>query len=174
MTTTLTIPVEKIAERIRGHWTQGAFEAGDKVCLHGGVRSCVTEPGDKHIVSAVLNHRGLTTGWNDQIGRTEVEVVGAVLALPTEVLPDELAEMFGPQWAEIVSLVRRCAVLTADEGGRLVAAWDAARDAARDAAWVAARDAARVAAWDAARDAAWVAAWDAAWEIGRASCRERV
>ena len=42
--------------------------------------------------------------------------------------------MFGPQWAEIVSLVRRCAVLTADEGGRLVAAWDAARDAARDAA----------------------------------------
>ena len=146
MTTTLTIPVEKIAERIRGHWTQGQFEASDgDVCLHGGVRSCVTEPGDKYLVSAVLNHRGLTTGWNDQIGRTEVEVVGAVLALPTEVLPDELAEMFGPQWAEIVSLVRRCAVLTADEGGRLVAAWDAARDAARDAAWVAARDAARVA-----------------------------
>jgi hypothetical protein len=52
-----------------------------------------------------------------------------------------------------------------------VAAWDAARAAARAAAWAAAWDAARVAAWDAAwaaaRDAARVAAWDAAWAAAR-------
>jgi hypothetical protein len=46
-------------------------------------------------------------------------------------------------------------------GSELHAAWDAARDAARDAAWDAAGVAARDAAW-VARDAAWAAAWAAA------------
>ena len=48
-----------------------------------------------------------------------------------------------------------------------VAAWwaarGAAREAAREAAWFAARDAAYLAA----RDAAWFAAWDAAWDAAR-------
>ncbi len=43
-------------------------------------------------------------------------------------------------------------------------AWDAARDAARDAPWDAAGDAARFAAWAAAGDTSGDAAWDAAWD----------
>jgi len=90
----------------------------------------------------------------------------------------------GPQGAQVAALIERCATLTADDVRRLVAARDAARDAAwgatryaaRDAAWGATRDAAWDAVWDAARDAAWVtvwdaardAAWDAAWVAARA------
>jgi hypothetical protein len=50
----------------------------------------------------------------------------------------------------------------------LVAAWAAARAAARVAAW----DAARVAAWAAARVAAWDAAWDAARVAARVAARD--
>ena len=61
-----------------------------------------------------------------------------------------------------------------------VAAWAAARDAARDAAWAAAWDAARDAALAAARDAAraaardaaWAAAWDAARDAALAAARD--
>ncbi len=51
------------------------------------------------------------------------------------------------------------------------AAWEAARDAARDAAWGAARNAARETAWyavrGAARHAAGDAVWDAVWDAAR-------
>src|SRR5690606_1508449 len=95
-------------------------------------------------------------------------------AAGVDVTDTDLAETFGPQWRAVVSLVRRAAVLTADEADRLAAARDAAaRAAALDAraAWDAARDA-RAAAWAAAggaasaaashRSAAAVAAWAAA------------
>jgi hypothetical protein len=98
-----------------------------------------------------------------------------------EITDVDLADTFGPQWEAIVALVRRVAMLTADETQRLAAAWDATqyavratRKAARDAAQNAARDAA-LAAWgaaldaaqDAAQDATW-AAWNAAGEAARA------
>jgi hypothetical protein len=84
-----------------------------------------------------------------------------------DVTDDDLADVFGPQWRAVVSLVRRAATLTDHEAKRLVAAWDAARVAARDAAQVAAQVAARVAARDAALVAAWDAARDAAWDAAR-------
>jgi hypothetical protein len=59
----------------------------------------------------------------------------------------------------------------AAEDAARAAAWDAAEDAAEDAARAAAKAAARAAAWDAARAAAWdaaeAAAWDAAGVAGR-------
>ena len=88
-------------------------------------------------------------------------------------------QALGPQGPEVVAIIDRVRMLTADELRQLgaawvaawVAAWDAAWDAARDAARNAARDAARNAAWDAARDAARNAArdaaWDAAWNAAR-------
>ena len=47
------------------------------------------------------------------------------------------------------------------------AAWDAAREAAKEAAWDAAREAAREATWSDAREATWSAAWGAAREAAR-------
>ena len=70
----------------------------------------------------------------------------------------------GPQGAEIAALISRLKALTADEVGRLRAAWDAAWDAAWGAAWYAAWYGARDAAWGAARYAAQDAAQDAAWD----------
>ena len=52
------------------------------------------------------------------------------------------------------------------------AAWDAARDAARDAAWDAARDTARDAVWDATRAAASDAVWDATRAAARDAARD--
>jgi hypothetical protein len=81
-----------------------------------------------------------------------------------EVTDADLADTFGPQWAAIVALARRAAVLTPDEAKRLAAAKAAAGPAAGWAAWAAARAAAwDAAAWDAADAAAWAAADAAAW-----------
>ena len=55
-------------------------------------------------------------------------------------------QALGPQGREVVAIIDRARMLTADELRQL----DAARVAARVAAWVAARDAARDAAWNAA------------------------
>ena len=63
----------------------------------------------------------------------------------------DLAGTFGPQWREVMSLVRRAAALTKAEV--------ASMERARDAAWRA--------AWGAAGDAAWGAAWRAAWGAAR-------
>ena len=80
-------------------------------------------------------------------------------------------EALGPQVSEVAALIEKAQVLTPDQLDTMDAAWEAARNAARNATWEAARDAAR----DAARNAAWVAArsaarkavrmaaWDASW-----------
>jgi plasmid maintenance system antidote protein VapI len=159
------------AEHIRTHgWTQGQMYADDgAACLTGGLlKAC--QPGDGHLLVQVYRRWDMAENWNDKAGRTADEVIAA---LDRDVTAEDLAETFGPQWEQIVALVRRAAVLTADEAGRLLAAWDAAGAAAWDAAWAAASDAAwaaagaaaRAAAWAAARDAARDAAWDAAWAL---------
>ena len=63
-------------------------------------------------------------------------------------------QALGPNGEAVAALIERCRTLTADEVGRLDAAWNAALNAARNAAWYA--------AWNAARNAAWYAAWNAA------------
>ena len=69
---------------------------------------------------------------------------------------------YGPQHEQIVALIERTRVLTAEE----VTALGVGRDDAWYAAWYAARgaalDADRRAAWDATLDTAWYAAWGAA------------
>ena len=98
--------------------------------------------------------------WPGRLFR--VEPVGRVMGggkVPLKASPNKRAvsalrvieelpawRLFGPNGQDVVAIIERCATLTADEVGRLAAAWDA-RDAAWDAAWDAARDA----AWDAAR-----------------------
>ena len=167
------------AEYIPAHgWTKGT-EQDEKgaVCLTGALRLCAPVEGDFYLIREVLRKRDRAEGWNDAEGRTESEVVEYLKT--AEVTDADLADTFGPQWEQIVALVRRTAVLTAEEADRLYtargSAWDAAWDAARGAAWDAARGAARDAEWDAAwgaaRGAAWDAARDAEWDAARGAAR---
>ncbi|MGH3499756.1 MAG: DUF6197 family protein [Nocardioidaceae bacterium] len=155
-------------------WIQGEGRLDDQHCAHGAVmRACNTQTADAHIVRAVMRHWGLSEEWNDAGGRTAGEVRDAMLA--HKISDDDLAETFGPQWEQVVALVRRAATLTTAEADGLVAARNAAGAAARDTARAAARDTARNAAWDAAgaaaRDTARVAAWDAAGAAARDTAR---
>jgi hypothetical protein len=151
------------------HWLQGGWGNDDRMCLHGAIRRCQPVPGDAYLIEQVAARKGWGTSWNDDTG-THWDDVKALILAGVEVTDADLDDTFGPQWEQIVALVRRAAVLTDDEALRLVAAWNAAWDAsgaARAAAWDAAWDAARDAAWAAARDAAWAAAWAAAWDAAR-------
>jgi hypothetical protein len=148
-------------------WTQGAWGDEQSMCLHGAIRRCQPQPGDAYLVEQVACHQGWGTDWNDDTSTTWPMVRERLARI--EITDADLADTFGPQWEHIVALVRRSAVLTADEAQRMVAvraaagAAGAARvaNAAQRAAW-AARNAAR----DAARNAALGAAWRAAWVAG--------
>lgn len=149
-------------------WVQGTWGNDTAMCLHGAIRRCQPQLGDAYLIEQVARLRGWGPDWNDD-SNTGWKQVRDLIVAGIEVTDADLADTFGPQWEQIVALVRRAAVLTTEEINRLVAARGAAaRDAAwaaaaRDAAWVAARVAARVAAWGAAaRAAAWAAAQGAA------------
>ncbi len=152
MTATLPInptPWPLAAEKVEGHWTQHKQHDGKRMCLVGALESCGLAPGEWLIARAVARHRDHGEGWNDADDRTETEVVGW-LRTAEPITPDELADVFGPQWAQVCAVVLRAARLTVDEAKAINAAWDAAWGAARGAAGDAARDA----AWDAALGAA--------------------
>lgn len=95
-------------------------------------------------------------------------------------------QVFGPNGERVVAVIDRASRLTPAEVDRLVAAWNAARDAARAAAWDAARAASRAAAWNAAgaaaraasgaagRAASRAAAGAAAWAVSWAALAETV
>ena len=74
----------------------------------------------------------------------------------------DVAVMFGPQWQEIVALVRSIASITEQQTEDILVAQSAARYAerreARRAAWGAAWEAERIETWEAARYVAWKAA----------------
>jgi hypothetical protein len=153
------------------HWLQGSWKRANKLCLHGAIRRCSPQPGDAFLIEQVAERQGWGTNWNDDESTEWLQVRERLAHV--EVTDVDLADTFGPQWEQVVALVRRAAVLTADEVTDLDAPWDAGWDAARDAAWDAARAAARAAARDAARDAAWAAAWAAAWTASGAAAAAR-
>ena len=142
------------------HWMQGCWERADKMCLHGAIRRCSPQPGDAFLFEQVAERQGWGTNWNDDESTEWVQVRERLAHV--EVTDVDLADTFGPQWEQVVALVRRAAVLTADEVTDLAVAWATAWAAAWNAAGAAARAAARAAAWAAAGDAAWAAAGDAA------------
>src|SRR5690606_14413226 len=101
-------------------WTRGDFKNGDgAVCLHGAVMYCRPQDGDDQIITQVLNRRGFDYDWNDRAAENVQEVVAA---LAKDITDGELAEVFGPQWEQIVALTRRARALTLDEAKRLAAA----------------------------------------------------
>lgn len=143
-------------------WTKGVygnFGVGP-VCMHGAIRLCQPQPGDAQIIEQVETRLGYGTDWNDDGDRTETEV-REFLAAGIDITDEMLADTFGPQWRAVVNLVRRAAVLTSDEVGRLSVSRDrlsVSRDTTKAASWDASLAAARVAA----RTASWVAAGAAA------------
>lgn len=147
---TVRFPNE-VADRITADtWTTGWGDRQHETCLHGHVRQCDLRPGDEHLIAAVFNDGPGSMTWNDEQS-SHVPVVE--WARKAEITDDMLAETFGPQWLNVVGLVRRLAVMTPAEAVRLEVAWPATR--------IAARGAVRGAVRGAAKGAAWGAAWDA-------------
>lgn len=143
-------------------WIKRAWEAqGGKRCLHGAIRACEPVPGDAYLVEQVANGRGWGPAWNDDAARTWLDIRARIDG-GIHVTDEDLAETFGPQWREVVALVRRAAALTEEEDERLAAAEDAVGDAARAAAENAVWDVALEVTWDAAARAAAGAAGAAA------------
>jgi hypothetical protein len=150
------------------HWAQNTWGQDGFMCLHGAIRRCQPQPGDAFIIEQVASRQGWGPVWNDAKSTTWPMVRERLAHI--EVSDVDLAVTIGPQWEQVVALVRRAAVLTADEAERLAAAWTAAlevggyaaRDAARPAVWYTARRNARYAAWTTALEVGGYAARDAA------------
>jgi hypothetical protein len=141
-------------------WAQGTWGNEQSTCLHGAIRRCHPQPGDAYLVEQVARRQGWGTTWNDDNNTTFADVKARILD-GLDVSDADLADTFGPQWEQIVAFTRRAAVLTHDEGQRLVAARDSAGHAAQGIALNTAECAAEYAAEYAGRLDAWYAAWDA-------------
>ena len=166
----ITIPLDRVEDRLRGGalWTTGwgtPEDPEDMTCLHGAIRYCQLVPGDAYLIEQVGNRHGFGLTDND----TSPSWEDLRPKVPAVVTDDMLADTFGPQWPQVVALVRRAAVLSAKEVKQLAAARDAAWSAPD---WVAAGVAltptgAPVGAVAeqqlAASDAVWAAAWGTAW-----------
>ena len=150
-------------------WVQGAERENGRVCLTGAIRYCAPQTGDEYVIRAVLRSRGTAEDWNDEESRTESEVAGLLRTM--EVTDEDLSATFGPQWREIVTLVRQAGSLTSGQAESISAAVNAAVNAAWNAAWSAAWNAAGNAAGNAARNAAWNAAGTAAWSAAGTAAR---
>lgn len=152
----------EVADRITADtWTPGWGDYKTKTCLYGHVRQCDLRPGDEYLIAAVFNNGPGSMAWND---KQTSHIPVAKWARKAEITDGILAETFGPQWSNVIGLVRRLAVITEAENTMLKSAWSVAvaRDTPWHVAWSIVRSVARDAARSAARDVARDAAWDAA------------
>lgn len=124
------------------------------------------QPGDWLIARAVFRKTARVEGWRGRPAITEDEILEQLQR--TEITDLDLADTFGPQWDELVVLIRRAAKLTRTEENDLEAAQ---AFASRDLAWDASRDAgARAARRAAIRNgdiyaAAWGSVWLSVWPV---------
>lgn len=125
-------------------WARGTERSSDgRVCLSGAIRYCAPQTGDEYLIREVLRKRGRAEWWNDR--EASAEEVEEYLRT-AEVTDADLADTFGPQWAEVVALVRRATALDGETVARLHDEWAAgaaARAAARAAVGAAVGDAVR-------------------------------
>ena len=97
-------------------WVKGEWSDERGNCLHQGVRMCQPVLGDAYLIEQVADRQGWGVDWNDDEDRT-FDDVKQKLVQHREILPHELEETFGPQWAHIMALVRRASVATEVELG---------------------------------------------------------
>jgi hypothetical protein len=152
------------------HWIKGGWGDDNAMCLHGAIQRCQPIRGDAYLIEQVANRQGWGTSWNDA-DATDWEKVRERVNGGIDVTDADLADTFGPQWEQIVAVVRRAAILTGDEVKQLNATWNAAwntdREPAGVAAWAATWNAARVADRVDDRVATWNATWNAALNADR-------
>lgn len=147
-----------------GWATNAECSSRGELCLTGALRRVTEHPGDWLVARAVFQHLGRAERWNDSPG-VDAGLVAATLR-SVEITPDLLRTTYGPQWAEVVHLVRVCAELTSDQHVALRRPWTQARadasaraeDSARSAGRVAPLAAAKASVWDATRAAGGAAA----------------
>ena len=97
-------------------WVKGEWSDERGHCLHQGVRMCQPVLGDAYLIEQVADRQGWGVDWNDD-ETTTFDHVKQKLVQHREILPHELEETFGPQWAHIMALVRRASVATEVELG---------------------------------------------------------
>lgn len=140
----LTPRLRAAADYMAQHgWTQNS-ERDDEtgaVCLTGAIRHCSPDPGDFYLIRGFLRRSERGEDWNDDPERTQDEVL-EVLRTVT-VTDQDLQETYGPQWRQVVNLVRQAAVVTEDQ----ILLLGAAREDARKAMSEAVRKEAKEAAW---------------------------
>lgn len=128
----LTPRLRAAADYMEVHgWTQNTERAQNgAVCMTGAVRHCSPPPGDFYLIRQVLRENSRAETWNDYPGRTQEQVVEALRTITiTDV---DLEEIYGPQWKQIVTLVRQTACLSEEQILALAAARYARKDTDRD------------------------------------------
>lgn len=123
------------------------------VCLTGALRRVTEHPGDWLVTRAVFQHLGRAERWNDSPGVDHRLVTATLRAV--EITPPLLHDTYGPQWAEVVHLVRVCAALTAEQHVDLRRPWTQERTDASARAGKVGRDAGRGAQLAAAKASVW-------------------
>ena len=164
--TIITLPIDALIDRL-DHGKRWITGWGDwrspegATCLHGAIRFCHPVPGDAQIIERVGARFGFGIADNDDAsGWSEIETM---IREHAEITDEMLAKVYGPQWAAVIALVRRAAILTDPEWRALTYAYAAAAAyAAADADAAAAADADAAAYADAAADSAAAAYADAA------------
>lgn len=104
---TIHVPVDEVLEKLDHgrNWTQGAWEDQGKICLHQGIRMCQYQPGDAYLIEQVADQCHWGTGFNDE-GNTTFDHIKQKLVEHREILPQELFNVYGPQWRQVIDLVR--------------------------------------------------------------------
>ena len=148
------------------HWVQQSWGDGVSACLHGAIRRCQPQPGDAFLIEQVANRQAWGTQWNDATSTTWQMVRDRLANI--QVTDADLADTFGPQWEQIVALIRRAAIMAPADVQQVTAPRPVVRAAARVTARSAALAASRTPAWAAAVAAARDVAWDAAWAAAAA------
>ena len=164
--TIITLPIDALIDRL-DHGKRWITGWGDwrspegATCLHGAIRFCQPVPGDAQIIERVGARFGFGIADNDNAsGWNEIETM---IREHAEITDEMLAKVYGPQWAAVIALVRRAAILTDPEWRALTYAYAAAAayaaayaDAAADAATDAYADAAAAASVAAAVCVVWL------------------
>ena len=127
--TIITLPIDALIDRL-DHGKRWITGWGDwrtpegATCLHGAIRFCQPVPGDAQIIERVGARFGFGIADNDNAsGWNEIETM---IREHAEITDEMLAKVYGPQWAAVIALVRRAAILTDPEWRALADAYAAA------------------------------------------------
>ncbi len=113
----------RAADLIEEHgWTQHSDQAPDgrlistgswELGLTGGLRLAATQPGDHMIAQTVFTARGQHEWWNDERDRTKKQVLAALRS--TDITEAVLADVFGPRWEAVMTVVRTAQSFTTNQ-----------------------------------------------------------